>query len=334
MPDNMELKSNQPFLSIVIPVWNGEMFLEQAIQSLLAQDYQNIELIILDNLSSDHTPDICKIFTQKDSRVKYILDDIKRDFVQAEKKVSEFASGELIMVASDDDWYEPKYISTLIDRIVTNPKIGLAYSGWGWILPDGSKKMIKKIQHINSYKSKLHNFIYYLFFRTPIPLVFGIVRTEFHKDALNYLNRPDHRGWNHDNLYLLRILSITCVESTNDTLFFYRQRDRVELYKKRGTSYTPEGIVVRYLNSLMHQKSVMKAVERIIDDSPFTIVGKFILKLCNFFALIYYCSFVLTGIKGLIIRILKHFVVFTGLYNFAYRKFYNYPLSLKNENKI
>jgi len=56
-----------------MPVWNGETFLGQTIESLLVQDYGNFELIILDNLSTDRTPKICKVYAQKDPSVKYLV---------------------------------------------------------------------------------------------------------------------------------------------------------------------------------------------------------------------------------------------------------------------
>ena len=60
-----------PLVSIGLPVYNGERYLAEAIESLLAQDYQNIEIIICDNASIDTTPQICQQFQQKDSRIQY-----------------------------------------------------------------------------------------------------------------------------------------------------------------------------------------------------------------------------------------------------------------------
>jgi glycosyltransferase involved in cell wall biosynthesis len=304
----------QATLSVVMPVWNGEIFLAQTIESLLAQDYENIELIILDNISTDRTPEICKAYAQKDARVKYILDDSQKDFVPAEKKVSQFATGEFLMVASDDDWYAPQYVSTLMRLMMANPTVGIAYSGWGWIYPDGSKKQSGWKRFLRASNSEFYNFAYYLFFRTPIPLVFGIVRTELHRDALNYLYRPDHRGWNHDNLYMLRLLSIARVDSTTDILFYYRQRDRVALYKQRGTSYVLDGALARYLNSVRHQMSVTQALAKIIDASPFAPKEKHILKAYSLLVLLFYCTFVLSGIRSFVYKLLKRFLIATGAY--------------------
>ena len=54
-----------PLVSIGMPVYNGERYLAEAIESLLAQDYQNMEIIICDNASTDTTPQICQQFQQQ-----------------------------------------------------------------------------------------------------------------------------------------------------------------------------------------------------------------------------------------------------------------------------
>ena len=61
----------QPLVSIVLPVYNGERFLRQSIDSVLAQSYQNWELLILDDCSTDSSSDIGKEYVHKDSRIRY-----------------------------------------------------------------------------------------------------------------------------------------------------------------------------------------------------------------------------------------------------------------------
>ena len=60
-----------PRVSIGLPVYNGEKYLEGSIQSILSQTYEDFELIICDNCSTDTTPQICERFAQQDARVRY-----------------------------------------------------------------------------------------------------------------------------------------------------------------------------------------------------------------------------------------------------------------------
>ena len=61
-----------PRLSIGLPVYNGEQFLSEALDSLLGQSYEDFELIVSDNASTDGTADICRRYAEQDSRIRYI----------------------------------------------------------------------------------------------------------------------------------------------------------------------------------------------------------------------------------------------------------------------
>jgi glycosyltransferase involved in cell wall biosynthesis len=283
-------KINQPMVSIGLTVWNGDTFLAQTLESLLSQEYKNIEIIILDNQSTDCTSDICRDFEKKDSRVRYILDDAQRDVMQAQKLTPQLANGDFFMVACDDDWYDPKYISTLMHLFELNPKIGLAYSAFDYIYPDGSISPSGMNRFLTDKNSEFSNFISYLFWRKPIPIAFGVIRTDVHKDALSYYCRPDQRGWDHDNLYLLRLLSQTRVDSTPNVLFYYRQQDRVALYNKRGQYQKNRNKLASHLNNLQHQIAVTRAVDKIITVSKFSPSYKKILIAYNYIVLFYRCA--------------------------------------------
>ena len=71
----MILKTNNdgaPLLSIIVPVYNTQEYLQQCISSLVEQTYQNIEIILVDDGSTDESGTICDEYTQKDSRVQVI----------------------------------------------------------------------------------------------------------------------------------------------------------------------------------------------------------------------------------------------------------------------
>ena len=61
-----------PLLSIGLPVYNGERFLAQALDCLLAQTFRDFEIIISDNASTDRTPEICRAYARRDPRVRYV----------------------------------------------------------------------------------------------------------------------------------------------------------------------------------------------------------------------------------------------------------------------
>ena len=86
-------KTIYPLVSIGLPVFNGEKSLSNALNSLLKQDYANLEIIISDNGSTDRTSQICKDFMQKDSRIKYYRSSENRGSNWNFNRVFELSSG-------------------------------------------------------------------------------------------------------------------------------------------------------------------------------------------------------------------------------------------------
>src|SRR5215813_5507947 len=89
----MQEVSNRPLVSIGLPVYNEERFLRETIESLLAQDFQDFELIISDNASSDGTEKICREFVVLDRRVRYERSEANRGAFVNFDRVFELASG-------------------------------------------------------------------------------------------------------------------------------------------------------------------------------------------------------------------------------------------------
>ena len=84
-----------PRVSIGLPVYNGENFLAESIESLLGQSYEDFELIISDNASTDGTADICRRYAKQDSRIRYIRQPHNIGSAPNHNFVIEQARGEL-----------------------------------------------------------------------------------------------------------------------------------------------------------------------------------------------------------------------------------------------
>jgi glycosyltransferase involved in cell wall biosynthesis len=105
------LKSNEPLVSIGLPVHNGENFVTDAVNSILSQSYTNIELIISDNASVDCTEEICREFCKKDFRIKYYRNQENIGAVPNFNKVFNLAKGKYFKWAAHDDVISPEYIA-------------------------------------------------------------------------------------------------------------------------------------------------------------------------------------------------------------------------------
>jgi len=95
----------QPFVSVVIATYNREKYIRKAIESILNQTYKNIEVIIIDDSSTNETQDIISGFNQKDTRIVYIRNKHRIGFVKSLNKGIRIAGGNYIARLDDDDFW-------------------------------------------------------------------------------------------------------------------------------------------------------------------------------------------------------------------------------------
>ena len=108
-------------VSVGVPVYNGESTLARALESLLAQDYPALEIVISDNGSTDGTPEICAAFSQRDGRVKYFRSARNRGASWNFNRVFELATGEFFMWAAHDDERHARFVSACVRRLQECP---------------------------------------------------------------------------------------------------------------------------------------------------------------------------------------------------------------------
>lgn len=117
----------RPLVSIAMTVFNAGPFLTKSLESVLAQTYENFELIISDNASEDGSSEICQEFAKRDSRIKYSRNCSNIGPVRNGFKVIDSCSGDFIMPAADHDVYHPDFISRLLDMLQQDESVVLAY---------------------------------------------------------------------------------------------------------------------------------------------------------------------------------------------------------------
>jgi glycosyltransferase involved in cell wall biosynthesis len=134
-----------PRLSVGLPVYNGARFLGEAIEALRGQSFDDFELIISDNASTDATADICQRFARKDSRIRYIRQPRNIGMNPNHNYVIREARGELFKMASHDDLYARDLLKRCVEALDTNQEAVLAHSWEARIDPDG--KIIKALTY-------------------------------------------------------------------------------------------------------------------------------------------------------------------------------------------
>lgn len=106
-----------PLVSIVIATYNGERFLEQQLNSLLAQDYPNTEIIAVDDCSTDKTVEILQQFSRHFPKIRFTVNRENVGCIKNFEKAISLAKGDFIATCDQDDWWQPEKISLLMKEI-------------------------------------------------------------------------------------------------------------------------------------------------------------------------------------------------------------------------
>lgn len=116
-------KMVKPKVSILIPTYNGAAYLSECIESVLAQTYQDWELLILDDCSSDDTIKIAQSYARRDPRLSVEFNPKNLGLVGNWNRCVQLAKGEWIKFVFQDDWIEPECLEAMLDASTLNNSI-------------------------------------------------------------------------------------------------------------------------------------------------------------------------------------------------------------------
>ncbi len=136
----LRLKPKLPDVSVIIPVYNQEKYINECVQSVIQQDYEKLEIIVVDDGSTDATPNILKGFIGK---IKYIRQENQGPSASVNNGIK-IAQGSLICWLGSDDLYLAGKIFHQVELLLREPSISIVYSDY--IMIDSDGKEIQKIQ--------------------------------------------------------------------------------------------------------------------------------------------------------------------------------------------
>ena len=145
-----------PNVSIGLPVRNGEEYLRTAIDSLLAQDYRDFELIISDNASTDGTSRICQEYARSDPRIRFHQIDANVGAAENFNRTFRLSSGTYFMWAAHDDRWHPSYISRCIAALERSPAAVLCASSIRFIDESGVEIDVASLGPLIGEYNRLH----------------------------------------------------------------------------------------------------------------------------------------------------------------------------------
>ena len=111
-----DMMNNNELVSIIVPVYKVERYLDRCLKSLVNQTYLNIEIILVDDESPDKCPEICDEWAKKDCRIK-VIHKKNGGLSDARNKGLEFAEGIYVCFVDSDDYVAQTYVETLYKLI-------------------------------------------------------------------------------------------------------------------------------------------------------------------------------------------------------------------------
>jgi len=123
-----------------VPVFNGERYLEEALRSILGQAFDDLEVVISDNASTDRTPEICRDYAARDPRVRYYRNEHNLGGDANYNRVAQLARGEYFKWAACDDLIAPEFVAQCVRVLDRSPQYALCTSRVAFIDEQGAPR--------------------------------------------------------------------------------------------------------------------------------------------------------------------------------------------------
>jgi glycosyltransferase involved in cell wall biosynthesis len=212
--------STVPLMSIGLPVYNGMTHLRAAIESLLAQSYPNLEIIISDNASDDGTSEYCRALARVHPHVYYARNGTNVGPVENFRLVLSRARGEYFMWAAHDDKWGPEFAAALVERLETKADAVLATPAVIHIREDGTLCSEPPDRPATGRSQRAN--LELLYEDHAASWIYGVWRTAWLRQHFaEYCRLP---YWGADVLWLADICLSAPVVGNQDAVIFKRKR--------------------------------------------------------------------------------------------------------------
>ncbi len=187
---------NRPRISFAIPVRNGERFIGRAIDSLLAQDFDDLEVVICDNASTDGTGEIVRRYIERDLRVRYTrnVEDIGQ--IENFNRVFALSQGDYFRWMGADDWLEPAYARKCVAALDARPDAVGVTTQWRFMDDEGNIDSIDvpgpRVDAPTPFQRLCRAL---LLLQTPPALLFDPIYSLIRRDALRQTDMLPINAW-------------------------------------------------------------------------------------------------------------------------------------------
>lgn len=211
------MSNNGPRVSIGLPVSNGELYLRKALDSILAQTFEDFELIISDNNSVDATQEICSEYAARDRRIRSYRQEKNMGAAWNFNHLFQLSRGKYFKWAAHDDICAPTLLSRCVEVLDRDSSVALCYSKMSWLDSQGTSIGKYDVTPPTDSPKPSQRFRYLVSVNYPTFPIFGLIRSEIlRKTSLfgNYMNA--------DRALLARLALHGRFHEIPEYLFFFR----------------------------------------------------------------------------------------------------------------
>jgi glycosyltransferase involved in cell wall biosynthesis len=216
-----------PRLSVGMPVYNGERFIAQAIESILSQTFRDLELVICDNASTDSTEQICREYAGRDQRVRYYRNPQNYGASRNYNLVVELAKGDYLKWQAHDDYCDPTFLEKCFAVVHDDPRVALCYSQFVRVDEQGRELGVKSSRVVGNAEP-YERFRSLIYRRDSCEEIFGVMRTDVVRETA--MIGPYS---NSDDTFLAEMILRGQFREVPEPLFFYR------IHPKQSTAAHP-----------------------------------------------------------------------------------------------
>ena len=179
-------------VSIIIPVYNAERFIEKAVESVLEQTYEDFEIILIDDRSTDTSYEIMKNLQKRDKRICVLQNSCNSGVAYTRNYGVENAEGKWIAFLDSDDYWEKTKLEKQMRIHMENPDIVLSYTGTSFVSETGEEyKYVMHAKEKFTFKELLHKNIIScssVVVRKDVIKKYGMISDNMHEDYTAWLN--------------------------------------------------------------------------------------------------------------------------------------------------
>ncbi len=224
----------RPAASVGLPVYNGEDFLAPALDAILAQDYEDFELIISDNASTDATAEIARQYAARDPRVRYSRNETNIGAVGNFNRAFALSNSTYFMWAGAHDLRHPSMLSRCIAALEDDAEVVLAYPKVAGIDREGQPCELSMVYIDTRGLPPVERYAAVISKIRSCHMIHGVFRS----DALRRAGEMPNISWGPDILLLAKLALAGAFAVVDETLYFPRrvrpeEAKNFEAWKKR-----------------------------------------------------------------------------------------------------